>query len=520
MTADVESLAWRKVCALVSGAALSPTVDVLRRAGALDALASATRPVRVAELASCAELHEGYTHVALLVLATQGLLHRDVRGGDTRGATVDLTPAGREWCARRDAYAHSTEQMVEARRIRARLLEGIGSGEGAAATSEPCPAAADTLDGRLSLHARGAVVSAIMGALGRTGTLRALHRAPLGWGVLEDLPPPTDALAEALPHVEALGWIARDGDLVSLTPEGLGAARWAPLFNYVYGYLGVYERATGLLRGEALGPPDEARDASDRDLLLTGKAYVFRTGLRPYLGEVVRPMLAASDGPAVVVDMNAGDGTVLAAIADMAPDGNAPALVALVRNELAAVRCRAALEGVEAQSTVLQVDFSDADAVERRLRDEGFALAEALVVSKTTIHDRRFSDAAGTCLAPARGLPSEAVFVSPEGDWIEPAAMEDDLAAFFARWRRHLGRHGMVAMDTHATPPDVAAQSWEENAVTHVTASHGYSSQYLIECDRFREAARRAGLSTLARKDLGTDRVGAVTMSLDHFVPS
>ena len=116
------------------------------------------------------------------------------------------------------------------------------------------------------------------------------------------------------------------------------------------------------------------------------------------------------------------------------------------------------------------------------------------------------------------GSVSQAVFVSPEGEWISPAEMEDDLAAFFTRWRMQLGQWGILAIDTHAVPPEIAARNWAENVVSHVAASHGYSSQYLIESDRFREAARRAGLVSRFSRDLGTNRVDAVTMTLDYFV--
>lgn len=511
---QAERTAWQTVCTLVSGAALSPTVAVLRRAGVLDALARAADPVGVSAAAARFGLHEGYAHVAACLLTAQGLVERIVPDLRVREAAIALTAAGRRWVECAAAYDDARGRMDAARAVRECLLDG------ARGVSAPAFAAlpSDGLARRVALHERGAVVSAIVGALGRLGALRRLYRAPMGWCPAHELGVSRSAIEVSLPPLMELGWVARDGDLIALTPEGRGAARWAPLFNYVYGYLRVYERATGLLLGESLGPPDEARDESDRDLLLTGKAYVFRTGLRAPLEERLRPRIAASDGPRTILDMNAGDGTVLAAVREMAEGvGRDVRLVALVRNRLAEARCRAALAGSGTEPVVVRVDFTDPDDVATRLEPHGIRIGDSLVISKTTIHDRSFRGG-DPSLGPARGEPSGAVFVSPDGDWIEPSAMEDDLAAFFSRWRRHLGPHGLVAIDTHATPPEVAARTFEENAVTHVAASHGYSSQYLIECERFREAARRAGLSSRFQRDLGTDRVEAVTMSLDHFV--
>ncbi len=514
-------LAWRKVCALVSGAALAPTADVLHRTGTLRALLASRGPVPIASVAETAGLHEGYAHVALGLLATQGLLERSVPEGDTRRARALLTPSGREWAGHAGVYERAQARMRLARRLRAALLDASVEPD---IELEPFARATSLMEQRLHLHAQGPAVAAVVGALGRLGTLRRLYQAPLRWLEVGELGAPEPGLAQVLPLLHGLGWIVCDDDLIALTPEGRGAARWAPLFNYVYGYLRVYERAASLLCG---APPadvvDDGRDDSDRDLLLTGKAYVFRTGLRAPLEALLKDLWSgASPVPRVVVDMNAGDGTVLAAVAAMARSWNVGddlTLVALVRKPLAERQCREALGGVRVAHRVLRADFSDPDEVASALGESGLRLRDALVVSKTTIHDRRFMGAAGERLEAPQGRTSEAVFVSPEGAWISPTAMEDDLAGFFARWRRHLGPHGLIAMDTHAVAPEVAACTWSENVVTHVAASHGYSSQYLIECDRFREAARRAGLSSRFRQDLGTDRVEAVTMSLDHFVP-
>jgi hypothetical protein len=76
----------------------------------------------------------------------------------------------------------------------------------------------------------------------------------------------------------------------------------------------------------------------------------------------------------------------------------------------------------------------------------------------------------------------------------------------------------MIAADAHTVAAAVAARSWPVNVMTHVCATHGYSAQYLVEAEVFRRAARRGGLASVAARNLGTELVGAPTMTLDHLV--
>jgi hypothetical protein len=528
---------WRKACAHVAGGALGSTVSVLERCGALAALAAATAPLAVDDLARRTGLERGYAHLAAQLLATQALATTARIG--TAAATVALTDEGRVWAAHAAAYDRFEDLLAQARALRAALAGDDGAtpdvaSPGATARATAALAAAPPeLAERLRLHLRGPLVAAAVCGLARVRAFGRIARAPLGWCARDALGLPRRACDASVALLAEEGWLLRDDDLVRVTPEGLLGVRWMALYGYLVGYLGVLGRVPEMLGRErrAAAAPDGVKDDDDRALLLAGKAQVFaRGGLREPLEDLVcatfdaEPLAAQ---PRLLLDLSAGDGSVLATLheAIVRRTRRGPALrehpltlVGLAGSRVAREQAAARLGQTDAGSVLLQMPFEDPAAIAAALARAGLDLRDALVIAKTCIHGRTLRGTYGVTLPARDAAPADTVFVAPDGALVAPRDLEDDLAAFFARWATWVGRHGMIAADAHTVPAPVAAESWPVNVVTHVLATHGYSAQYLVEADVFRRAARRGGFASRASRDLGTELVGATTMTLDHLV--
>lgn len=511
-TQHAATQAWRKVCALVAGTAMGPTVAALESSGALDVLSASPEGVLVEELAARCGLHPGHIHTAFAVLGSRGLTRSSRSGRDAR---VQLLDAGRRWVPHAHAYLEASGRVSSARGLREAMLESGDPGVLRIDVPTDVPE-------EVRWHLAGPALGAVVGGMGWLGDAARLFRAPMGFVPAAALRTPPAVLECALPALVDLGWLRREEDLLSLTPEGRSAVPLAPLFNYAHGYLGVYARAEGLLLGQAGTTPGDARDPRDRLFLVRGKEYVFRMNLAPILEEVLRGIVGSdvADRPRVILDLAAAEGGVLEAIDGMLDSFGVRREVELVGLCADAAQAEQARQRLGERARILRGGFSDVAAAGDLLSQAGVDLAETLAISKTTIHDRILSGQIEPDLLPARGRPSEAVFVDPAGERIDPRRMEDELASFFRRWRGLLGRFGLIAIDAHAVPEDVAAATAERNLHTQTVASHGYSAQYLIECDRFREAARRAGFRARVSRDLGSPTVEAPTMSLEHLVPS
>lgn len=528
--------AWRRTCGHVSGGAMGTTVAVLERHGTLADLLAARSPVVVDALAGGTGLQPAYAQLAAQILATQGLA--TLSGAGTSAAAVQLTDEGRAWARHAAAYDRFEDVLDLACTLRAALAGGpvttdripLGASTRARDAVDAAPA---ELAERLRLHLRGPLIAVAVHELARVRAFGRIARAPLGWCPLDTLELPRPARDACVALLTEEGWLVRDDDLVRMTPEGLAGVRWMALHGYLVGYLGVLRQVPALLGGEEVAAvdPTVVKSDADRALLLAGKAQVFaRGGLREPLEEMVRAVFDAEPvaaQPRVLLDMSAGDGSVLAAlhalIVERTRRGQALpehplTLVGLAGNPTARERAADRLARAGVPCLLLQAPIEDPDRIASDLARANHDLRDALVVSKTCIHGRAYRGAAGTTLPHAEGPPRDGIHVTPDGELIAPAALEDDLAAFFARWAAWLPRHGMIATDAHTVPADVAAASWPLNVVTHVVATHGYSAQYLVEADVFRRAARRGGFVSRATRDLGSELVAAPTMTLDHLV--
>ncbi len=528
--------AWRRTCAHVSGGAMGTTVAVLERHGALADLLAARSPVMIDALAGGTGLQPAYAQLASQILATQGLAALWRAG--TSEATARLTDDGRAWARHAAAYDRFEDVLDLAGTLRAALAGGPIPAErfplGASSRARDAVGAAPAdLAERLRLHLRGPLIAVAVHELGRARAFGRIARAPLGWCPLDALELPRPALDACVALLAEEGWLVRDDDLVRMTPEGLAGVRWMALYGYLVGYLGVLRGVGTLLglEGAADDDPTAVKSDDDRTLLLAGKAQVFaRGGLRGPFEDMVRAVFDAEPlaaQPRLLLDMSAGDGSVLATLHELivtrsrrgaALREHPLTLVGLAGSAIARERAADRLARAGVPCLLLQATIEDPDRVASDLARAGLDLRHALVVSKTCIHGRAYRGTHGITLREAEEHARDGIYVSPDGELIAPAALEDDLAAFFARWASWLPRHGMIAADAHAVPAGVAAASWPLSVVTHVVATHGYSAQYLVEADVFRRAAHRGGFVSRTTRDLGSELVAAPTMTLDHFV--
>src|SRR5262249_3477813 len=116
--------AWRNTCAHVSGGALGSTVEVLEGHGALAEIAAALAPLSVDALAQRSGLDRAYAHLAVQLLARQGLA--GVADVGTVAARVALTDEGRAWARHAAAYDGFSTLLDDALTLRAALA---GAGE-------------------------------------------------------------------------------------------------------------------------------------------------------------------------------------------------------------------------------------------------------------------------------------------------------------------------------------------------------------------------------------------------------
>jgi len=76
-----------------------------------------------------------------------------------------------------------------------------------------------------------------------------------------------------------------------------------------------------------------------------------------------------------------------------------------------------------------------------------------------------------------------------------------------------------VVIEAHTMDPGLVGQSFLRSMITSLNASHGFSHQYLVEVETFRNAAGLAGYQLLASRDIASAFPRPV-LSINHFKPA
>jgi hypothetical protein len=524
MTADRDKAAlgrvlWRKVCFNIDGMALGATICALAEKGIMAELAGTAEPLSVDGLATRYGARRGFLHLAVRLLASQGLVKRS-GGGET--ARVSLSEEGRAWLPFLAAYDGFPGLLTAA----IALLAGNADEDACELwetalhrLSASLPGAGETMGERVRLHVTGPLVAVALRRLTGNDTQNKGALPQPCWQALE-----------------AQGWAEEGAEGFILSGEGEMALDMAAQYFLPLSYLPTFSRVPKMLFGDM--PPVLERDASgserhlDRALDIEASGAVFtRVCAGPFL-ELALPLfdreeLAAQ--PGYVIDTGCGNGTLLKelfhAIASRTRRGKALSEFPLVMvgteyNPVASQTARAALEAEGIPHLVVAGDVGDPDGLGKTLAGHGIDARQALHVGKSVIHNRRYQAPRDATAARQREPGPPGVFVDEEGGLIEPGDMAQNLVEHFRAWLPWTRRHGMLVIEAHTVAPEVAAARVGNHHMAYLDASHGFSCQYLMEAGPYRDLAREAGFIALSSHDFITGLVGRPLLSLDYFMPA
>jgi hypothetical protein len=103
------------------------------------------------------------------------------------------------------------------------------------------------------------------------------------------------------------------------------------------------------------------------------------------------------------------------------------------------------------------------------------------------------------------------------GEEILPDALEENLVRHLRKWAPYIGRFGLIALELHTIPPEVAAANVHKTPAVAYDGTHGFSDQYLIELPVFLDCAREAGLWADPRFQAAFPPNELATVSVNFF---
>ncbi|MEU9092428.1 class I SAM-dependent methyltransferase [Streptomyces sp. NPDC048428] len=437
----------------------------------------------------CGLPETGYLGVVRRCLASVGWF-------DGNAGSAAWTPSGRAALRHRD-------HLVEAGRFLARF-------SGSAPGSWKTPWDAETSDafsaavGRLEEWRAGSEQDEFVGAC-LEGTL--LVPAMLSLRAHEG----SERLPQDVERLLALlGWVDSE---CGWTSKGRAFRNFSDEFGLAASYLPMLARLEELLRGELVVSPGGDEWHREQELnVQTGSAA--RSRYFADADPIFREMFAHGRPPAFIADMGCGDGSWLAHLHSML--GDSVRYVGIDSSRIALDDARQKLQAAGVPDPLLLLgDVASPQELRAQLAGHGLSIEDGLHIRSFADHGRTYR---GGSSSDVPGSASGA-YVAPDGMPLSATAVEADLIAHLERWKPHIGKHGMVLLEAHCVPPQVASQHLGTLHSVAFDTYRGLAHQYPVEYSTFMDCSRRAGLTAVSHLERRyPSTLPFVAVSVNRFV--
>jgi len=543
------------------GIVVGATLAALGRSGILALLLREGR-VAMHEILRACPARPGYLHVALRCLALQGWLERE--GEPASDAMVfSVTRRGRRASAAFDVYREAAAFvysgvpfsrylfgepcMIQPGMIQAGVIEReVPSFERYAELVDRSARgygfAGEAFE-TIRAHLDGMLAGPLMIALNQRGLLAHREfRLPAG-GMARDRLPVVLAL------LQHLGWVRRGpsftqgslthGDAWRFTEKGRVACEFTLHYGLTLSYLPLFCQLPRLLFDSVKNITHRERGQEETHVERTLNVLASGVAHRRYFEDadaIIREVFnrePIAEQPRFVADMGCGDGVWLDRIYQLVCrdtlrgeklDEHPLVMVGADYNVKALAVARQRLEAAGVPHIARFGDITDPDGFAAALREVGLAIEDGLHIRAFIDHNRRYTapreQAPKLSLYPRQAM-STGAYADEEGRAIPNALLEQNLVEHLRRWVPYTKQHGIIIIEAHDVPPEIA---WRYGGRTHATAFdtyHGYSNQYPVDFDAFMGLAEEAGLRSIPyQHKVYPSRLPFVAISLNRFKTS
>lgn len=386
--------------------------------------------------------------------------------------------------------------------------------------------AASAVDEQTRLHLDGMLIGPAMVALSRNGVLKTLAKGP---AELKSIDGNQNCLSSLFDLLASRGWIAREQSRISLTPAGRYAASIAPAYGVTVSYLPMFSVVSTLLFGN---PRIPRADENGVEMLVNRAMNVWGSGgaHATYFKKVDEIIIEIFNRPielqpSGVCDMGCGDGTFLEHVYRVVRDQTRrgrmldqyPLLV--VGADFNKVARRVTKQNFKKaqipNAHVIHGDINRPALLAGALEEIGVDIHDLLHVRSFLDHNRPWLQPSGYVRGTRKSHTTGAF--AHLGDEILPDELEENLVRHLRRWAPYVGRFGLLMIELHTIPPELAATSLKKTPAVAYDGTHGFSDQYLVEVPVFLQCAREAGLHADARFQATFPPSDLATVSINFF---
>lgn len=379
---------------------------------------------------------------------------------------------------------------------------------------------------RIRGHLDGMIVGPAMVALARGGVLAQLARGPVD---VASIAGNRASLSCIIDLLEMQHWVARERNMVSLTPAGQYAGEIATSYGVTVSYLPLFDHVSSLLFGN---PRITRTDESGVELLVNRAMNVWGSGgahktyfkkVEEIIVEIFSRPLAAQ--PRGICDMGCGDGTLLEHLHFVVKHRTSRGKVldkhplVLIGADINKVARRVTKQNLRRAGIpthhVIEGDINRPAQLASELEKLGLDIHDLLHVRSFLDHNRPYSPPAHYTPGERTGRSSGAF--AHLGEEIPPDELEENLVRHLRRWAPYVGRFGLLLLELHTLPPELTAANLDRTPAVAYDGTHGFSDQYPVELPIFLDCAREAGLEADRRYQAKFPPSELATVSINFF---
>jgi len=514
----------RKIFLHLDGWAIIPTICTLKKLHIIELFLSKEK-WSLRELNSKVNVNEGYLNVALRILASQNYLIRSV---DNRSDEIylELKTQGKKAFLLIEHYQYFYELQkdftVRPRNIISENNDITRLVDAWVKLEEFKSIIKDDITNRMAMHMEGILLGPMLVALGINGKLHELDLNSILSATYFEIS--SEVFNWFISILKKNDFIISSENTIKLNAKGLYYLKRSSAYGVTISYLPTFANLETLLKGD----PNKLWDADDegheshvyRYMNVWGSGGAHKTYFKK-VDEIIIELFnkPIEEQPKGIIDVGCGDGTFIEHVFDVIYnktkrgeilDKHPLFVVGVDYNKKARVATRNTMERADIWAEVEFGDISDPKTLAKMLKTKhNIELGDLLNTRTFLDHNRIYEKPETTNLQ----CKSDGAFAS-RGRRVPNNELFQNLSNHLKSWTPYLKKYGLLLVELHSIPTQIASKNIGTTLCTPYDATHGYTDQYIIELECFLNAAKHAGLQPLTNYSFSFPNREKATVSI------
>lgn len=361
----------------------------------------------------------------------------------------------------------------------------------------------DGVEYQILKHIEGVIVGPIIVFLSINGFLnKCFVQASF---TTEECHKSPEGLKKILDFLSHLGWFKKKKDVYQFTDTGFFFAQRASAYGVIVSYIPTFLDLEELIFGNPLilkiHSPNEIEKHVHRELNVWGSGGAHSTYFK-FINKIIIDLFnkPIEEQPKGVLDLGCGNGAFIEHIFNVIKkdtlrgkliDDYPLLLVGADFNKAALDITRVNLIKADVWAKVIWGDIGRPDLLANDLKDEyNIELSDLLNVRTFLDHNRTWE-------VPKQHYDftnNSSGAYAYQGEHLKNGDVEASLMEHLSKWKPYVEKFGLLIIELHTINTNLISKNIGKTTSTAYDATHGYSDQYILELDVFKEACKKAGL--------------------------